>query len=80
MASKYRIIKHEYFGYDGKLVVNFEPQHRFLGLFWCGYSNHDCDSCLNLNFPTLEEAEDFLRQVERMGGSTDSSTIVAEYR
>ena len=80
MATKYRIVKHEEFGYDNKLIVRYEPQYKWLGLFWCGYYDHDCDSSWSRKFPTLKEAEDFLAEVERMGGSTKASTVVAEYR
>ena len=37
MATKYRIVKREWFDTDGKLHVRFEPQYRFLGIFWCGF-------------------------------------------
>ena len=80
MATKYRIVKREWFGTDDKLHVRFEPQYRFLGIFWCGFSDHDCDSYWNRHFKTQQEAEEFLAEVERMGGSTSKSTIVAEYR
>lgn len=80
MATKYRIVKREWFDADDKLHVGFEPQYRFLGIFWCGFSYHDCDSSWNRHFRTQQEAEAFLAEVERMGGSTTASTVVAEYR
>lgn len=33
MATKYRIVKREWFDTDDKLHVRFEPQHRFLSIF-----------------------------------------------
>ena len=80
MATKYRIVKREWFDTYDKLHVRLEPQYRFLGIFWCGFSDHDCDSSWNRHFRTQQEAEAFLAEVERMGGSTSSSTVVAEYR
>lgn len=80
MATKYSIVKREWFDTDDKLHVRFEPQYRFLGIFWCGFSDHDCDSSWNRHFRTPQEAEAFLAEVERMGGSTSSSTVVAEYK
>lgn len=80
MATKYRIVKREWFDTDDKLHVWFEPQYRFLGIFWCGFLDHDCDSSWNRHFKTQQEAEAFLAEVKRMGGSTSSSTVVAEYR
>lgn len=66
MATKYRIIKHEWFDADDKLHVRFEPQYRFLGIFWRGFSNHDCDSSWNRYFRTQQEAEAFLIEAKRM--------------
>ena len=81
MATRYRIVKREWFDTtDGKLHVRFESQYRFLGIFWCGFSYHDCDSSWNCHFRTQQEAEAFLAEVERMGGSTTASTVVGEYR
>ena len=81
MATKYSIVKREWFDTDDKLHVRFEPQYRFLGIFWCGFSDHDCDSSWNRHFRTQQDAEAFLAEVKRMGGSTSSSsTVVAEYR
>lgn len=80
MATKYRIVKREWFDTDDNLHVRFEPQHRFLGIFWCGFSDHDCDSSWIRHFRTQQEAEEFLTDVERMGGSTSKSTVVAKYR
>jgi hypothetical protein len=80
MGSKYRIVKHEEFGLNNKINVRYEPQHKWLGLFWCGYYEGDCDSSWSRTFPTLQEAENFLVEVERMGGSTTASTVVAEYK
>ena len=80
MATKYSIVKREWFDTDDKLHVRFEPQYRFLGIFWCGFSDHDCDSSWNRHFRTPQEAEAFLAEVERMGGSTSKSTVVAEYK
>ena len=80
MATKYSIVKREWFDTDGKLHVRFEPQYRFLGIFWCGFSDHDCDSSWNRHFRTQQDAEAFLAEVKRMGGSTSKSTVVAEYR
>lgn len=80
MATKYSIVKREWFDTDDKLHVRFEPQYRFLGIFWCGFSDHDCDSSWNRHFRTPQEAEAFLAEVERMGGSTTASTVVAEYK
>ena len=80
MATKYSIVKREWFDTDDKLHVRFEPQHRFLGIFWCGFSDHDCDSSWNRYFRTQKDAEAFLTEVKRMGGSTTASTVVAEYK
>lgn len=80
MATKYRIVKREWFDTDDKLHVRFEPQYHFLGIFWCGFSDHDCDSSWNRHFKTQQDAEAFLAEVKRMGGSTSTSTVVAEYR
>ena len=80
MTTKYSIVKREWFDTDDKLHVRFEPQYRFLGIFWCGFSDHDCDSSWNRHFRTPQEAEVFLVEVERMDGSTTASTVVAEYR
>ena len=66
MATKYSIIKREWFDADDKLHVRFEPQYRFLGIFWRGFSNHDCDSSWNRYFRTQQEAEAFLIEVKRM--------------
>ena len=79
MRSKYRIVKRESFDLNNKLQVQFEPQHRFLGIFWFGFSGHDCDSSWNRHFRTQQEAEAFLTEVERMG-DTEASTVVAEFR
>lgn len=80
MTTKYSIVKREWFDTDGKLHVRFEPQYRFLGIFWCGFSDHDCDSSWNRYFRTQQDAEAFLAEVKRMGGSTTASTVVAEYK
>ena len=34
MATKYRIVKREWFDSDDKLHVRFEPQYLFLGIYW----------------------------------------------
>lgn len=80
MATKYRIVKREWFDDYNELNVMFEPQYRFLGIFWSGFSGHNCDSSWNRHFKTQQEAERFLAEVERMGGSTSTSTVMAEYR
>ena len=80
MATKYRIVKREWFDTDGKLHVRFEPQYRFLGIFWCGFSDLDCDSSWTRYFRPQQDAEAFLAEVKRMGGSTTASTVVAEYK
>lgn len=81
MATKYCIVKREWLDTtDGKLHVWFEPQYRFLGIFWCGFSYHDWDSSCNCHFGTQQDAEAFLAEVKRMGGSTTASTVVAEYK
>lgn len=80
MATKYRIVKCKWFDAKNELHVTFEPQYRFLGIFWCGFSDHNCDSSWNRHFKTQQEAEAFLAEVERMGGSTESSTVISEYR
>lgn len=80
MATKYRIVKRELFGTDDKLHVRFEPQYRFLGIFWRGFPYDDCISFWNRQFREQQEAEVFLAEVERMGGSTTASTVVGEYR
>lgn len=79
MRSKYRIVKRESFDLRNKLHVSYEPQHRFLGIFWFGFSESDCDCTWNRQFDTQEEAEEFLANVDRMGGSTSASTVVAEF-
>lgn len=79
MATKYRIVKRESFDLNNRLNVQFEPQHRFLGIFWVGFTESDCDCTWNRTFDTQKEAEDFLAHVERMGG-TEASTVVAEYK
>jgi hypothetical protein len=78
MATKYRIVKRESFDLNNKLQVRFEPQHRFLGIFWVGFSESNCT--WNRTFDTQKEAEEFLANVDRMGGSTSASTVVAEYK
>jgi len=80
MATKYRIVKREWFDFNNKLHTSFEPQHRVLWIFWCGFSDHDVDSTWNRQFKSQKEAEEFLAEVERMGGSTESSTVVSEYK
>lgn len=80
MATKYRIVKREWFDTDDKLHVRFEPQYRFLGIFWCGFPYNECDSSWNRRFRTQQDAEAFLAEVKRMGGSTTASTVVGEYR
>lgn len=80
MATKYRIVKREWFDTDDKLYVRFEPQYRFLGIFWCGFVVEDCGFTWNRKFDTMKEAEDFIREVDSMNGDTKRSTVVAEYR
>lgn len=80
MKSKYRIVKRESFDLRNQLHVSYEPQHRFLGIFWFGFSESDCDCTWNRQFGTQKEAEEFLANVDRMGGSTSKSTVVAEFR
>lgn len=79
MATKYRIVKRESFDLNNKLHVSYEPQHRFLGIFWFGFVESDCDCTWNRKFDTQKEAEDFLANIERMGGA-EASTVVAEYK
>ena len=79
MATKYSIVKREWFDTDDKLHVRFEPQHRFLGIFWCGFPYDDCISFWNRQFREQQEADAFLSEVKRMGGSTESSTVISEY-
>jgi hypothetical protein len=66
MRSKYRIVKRESFDLNNKLQVQFEPQHRFLGIFWFGFSESDCDCTWNRKFDTQKEAEEFLVNVDRI--------------
>ena len=80
MATKYRIVKREWLDTDDEPHVRFVPQYRFLGIFWCGFSDHDFYPLWNYRFRTQQEAEAFLAEVERMGGSTSSSTVIAEYK
>ena len=77
MSTKYRIIKRKWFDVMNELNVTYEPQYRFLGIFWCDFSYHDCDSSWIRHFRTQQEAEEFLTDVERMVGSTSKSTVVA---
>lgn len=88
MATKYRIVKRAWFDANNELHDTFEPQYRFLGIFWSGFPNSDYrfPGDRHFNFPgdrhfdAQQDAEAFLSEVKRMGGSTSASTVVAEYR
>lgn len=80
MLTKYRIVKREWFDVMNELNVTFEPQYRFLGIFWRGFRDNDYRFTGDRHFDAQQDAEAFLAEVKRMGGSTSASTVVAEYR
>lgn len=63
MPSKYRIVRREWFDLHNVKHVQFEPQSRFLWVFWCGFVVEDCGFTWNRRFDTIKEAEDFIRQL-----------------
>ena len=78
MATKYRIIQQEWFDDNNIKHTSYEPQKKSLWFFWCGFPSGEFG--FNRRFKSLEAAEKFLNEVDDMGGTTDKSTVIAEYR
>ena len=64
---KTRIVKEEFLGIDGKVQVNYVPEHKVL--FWWERFSDGCDVfSSHASFRNIEDAQKFIDNVTRMKG------------
>ncbi len=74
MATKYRIVQHEYIDEHGHVQSLYFPQKRVLFLFWCNFGIGDFGKIAKFN--SKSAAKEFIEKVEYLNGNLEKDTII----